>query len=106
MTNEQKIAEVKALINDSSVSDETIGVYLGLAESKIYLKMMPFAEADNYPSSVPTAYEHIQTELASRYILRRGAEGQLVSNENGVQRTYGSVDDSDLLSRIVSEVGV
>lgn len=103
MTEELKIAEVKALINDDSVSDETIGVYLALAESKILLKMRPFSASEG---PVPAMYEHIQTELASRYILRRGTEGQLVSNENGVQRTYASVDDSDLLNRIVSEVGV
>ena len=45
-------------------------------------------------------YEMLQVKLATRYFLRRGGEGEIRHSENGIDRTYGSVNDEDLLMEI------
>lgn len=98
MTDIEKLDMVKVLINDTSVDDNTILVYLSLAMGKILERCYPFGAKDR---EMPTRYELIQCELAARYIDRRGVEGQTSSNENGVTRAYGSVNDEDLLKEVV-----
>ena len=44
----------------------------------------------------------LQVKLAVRYFLRRGGEGETRHSENGIDRTYGSVNDEDLLSEVTS----
>ena len=39
-------------------------------------------------------------------IARRGGEGEISHSENGISRTYGSVDDEDILGRLTPYVGV
>ena len=99
MTQNEKIATVKALANDEELTEDLISVYLKKAESAIFNRMFPFKEMMNF--EVPVKYESIQCELACRYILRRGAEGEVTHKENGIDRTYGSVNDSDLLSEVM-----
>ena len=52
-------------------------------------------------NSMPSEYDVLQCQLAARYFLRRGGEGEVTHSENGINRTYGSVNDSDLLQEIV-----
>ena len=112
MTLEEKIEEVKILVNDKSVSDSVITSYLKIAGSKILDRCYPFKDTSEVKEdgtlkySVPAKYDHIHTELTSRYIFRRGFEGQTASTENGVTRSYGSVDDRDLLDQVMQIVGV
>lgn len=112
MTNVEMTTEVKVLINDTSVTDEAISVYLALATNKVLERVYPFRDVTKvdregnplYP--LPTRYEHLVCELASRYIFRRGFEGQTVSVENGVHRTYETPNDEDLLKEIIQIAGV
>ena len=98
MTDEQKIALVKTLVeNDPAATDEVCGVYLTLALNAILGRRYPFGIPEVYDI---TQYEYKQCELASRYFLRRGGQGERVHNENGVNRTYDSVDDEDILKKI------
>jgi len=102
MTQSEKVTTVKALINDDELSVDLVVVYLNKAESAIRNRMYPF----NLPEGmaifvVPVKYEMLQCELASRYISRRGAEGEETHNENGINRTYGSINDSDLLAEVM-----
>ena len=100
MTENEKIAMVRALVdNDPTASDDLIKVYLRLANSKMLERLYPF-DADKEESDLPERYETIQCELASRLFLRRGGEGETNHEENGVNRTYATVDDEDLLSRL------
>lgn len=101
MTQQEKIDFVKNLINDGTVTDATITAYLSLAESKIVERCYPMRKQK---MPMPTRYEMIQVELASRYIFRRGVEGQKSSNENGISRGYDSVNDSDLLNEVVQVI--
>lgn len=52
-------------------------------------------------TEMPSEYDVLQCQLAARYFLRRGGEGEVTHSENGINRTYGSVNDSDLLQEIV-----
>lgn len=103
MTQSEKIATTRTLTNDSELSEDIIIVYLKKAENAIRNRMYPFSmPTKNF--EVPSKYEMLQCELASRYILRRGAEGEETHNENGINRTYGSINDSDLLSEVMQVV--
>ena len=99
MTLAEKIAMVQTLVNDSEATDALVTVYLKDAESSIFLRLYPFGIPGG--AEVPSQYEVLQCKLAARYYLRRGAEGEIAHNENGINRTYGSVDDSDLLGEII-----
>lgn len=99
MTESDKIAMVQALVDDAGASSDLVQKYLDIAGNKILNRMYPFGIEEG--KSVPGCYQFLQCELASRLFLRRGAEGEIAHNENGLSRTYGSVDDSDLLSQVM-----
>lgn len=105
MTDTEKLTEVKVLINDSRVTDETITVYLNIATQRLLERMYP-TTADLSSKTLPSKHDHDVCELASRMIDRRGFEGQTVSSENGVRRDFGTVDDEDILMRVTQVVGV
>lgn len=110
MTEEAKIARVKMLVNDSTVSEDTISAYLSLAETKILERCYPFknieTEDDGTPKiRIPNRYDNLHCELASRYIVRRGIEGQTSSASNGVSRTFASANDEDLLKEVMQVIG-
>ena len=57
-------------------------------------------------ATVPAEYEHIQLQIAVELFSKRGAEGQISHNENGINRTYEAADVSpSLLRRIVPVCG-
>ena len=100
MTDSEKITMVKALVdNDTTATDDLVAVYLRIATNKMLERLFPF-DATKQGSDIPARYETIQCELAARLFLRRGGEGETNHEENGVNRTYGTVDDEDLLSRL------
>lgn len=76
--------------------------YLADAKTSILNRMYPFGWGEE--DDVPTQYDTLQIKLAERYILRRGAEGEKAHNENGISRTYGSVNDEDLLSEVMQVI--
>ena len=99
MTIEEKISTVKTLVeNDEAATDALVTVYLNDAESAILRRRFPFGVPETRDIS---EYDFIQCKLAARYFLRRGAEGEISHSENGVNRTYGSVNDEDLLMEII-----
>lgn len=100
MTDAQKIAMVQTIVqNDGDATDEIVAVYLQLALNKMLERLFPY-DSTKTVSDIPERYETIQCELAARLYLRRGGEGESSHEENGVNRTYGSVDDEDILSRL------
>lgn len=99
MTETEKVSTVKTILGECDEDlENVIPVYLRMAESAIQSRLYPF---DSDLSYIPSRYDMTQCELAVRYINRRGAEGESAHNENSINRTYGSVDDSDILNRIV-----
>lgn len=95
MTYEQKIARVRDLVGDSNAE---VGAYLESAKSAILSRAYPY---DASHTEVPAQYDDLQCRLASRYYFRAGGEGEIKHSENGVNRTYGSVNDEDLLSEVI-----
>ena len=103
MTEDEKVQLVEQLITDVAVTTAMIESYLALAADRILIRLYPFGGA---PTDWPTQYDLVQVELAIRMIARKGGEGEIAHSENGVSRTYGSVDDEDILSRLVPFAGV
>lgn len=102
MTLENKISRLKLMLdNDSTATKELCIAYLEDAKYSILVKMYPFG----FPKEdmdIPSRYDMLQVKLAARYFLRRGAEGEISHNEDGVNRTYGSVNDTDLLDEVMT----
>lgn len=100
MTQAEKIIMVRTLVeNDSNATDEIIAVYLNLAGNAMLERLYPY-DSDKDASDIPSRYDTIQCELAARFFLRRGGQGEINHEENGVNRQYGSVDDADILQRL------
>ncbi len=98
MTTEQKITRVQTLLgNEAEVDSSTISEYLSMASDTILNTRYPFVIPEDYDLSM---YDSIQCELAARYIVRRGGLGELTHNENGINRTWYSSDDREVLSKI------
>ena len=100
MTNAEKIAMVKTLVeSDPGATDAVVGVYLNLACSAMLERLFPY-DSNKDEGDIPTRYDTIQCELAARFFLRRGGQGETSHEENGVNRTYATVDDEDILKRL------
>lgn len=104
MTNEQKISKLKLLISPDTASDELLLALVEQAEGIVLNQRYPFGAPEG--AIVPTAYEHIQLQIAVELFSKMGAEGQTAHGENGISRTYESADVSpSLLKRIVPVCG-
>lgn len=100
MTKAEKTIIVQTLVGgDTAATDALIAVYLDDAKEAILNRRYPFGVPET--ADVPPAYERAQCKLAARYFLRRGAEGEKAHNEDGVNRSYGSVNDEDILMEVV-----
>ena len=93
-----KIAMVRVLVeNDPDATDATITVYLNLALGAMIKRLYPY---DDTKTEIPSCYDTDQCELAARYFLRRGSQGEINHEENGINRQYASADDEDILRRL------
>lgn len=100
MTEAEKITMVQTLVeNDPEATNTAVPVYLNLARSTMLKRLYPL-HPEKMAGGLPVIYETDQCELAARYFLRRGAQGETNHEENGVNRTYASVDDEDILRRL------
>ena len=100
MTDAEKITVITTLVdNDPEATTEVLRVYLHSAAQKILDRLYPY-NRERYADGVPEEYGYLHCELAARLFLRRGGEGETSHEENGVNRTYASVDDEDILSRL------
>ncbi len=101
MTIEDKIEQLKIGISPDVADDEILKSELLVAESLILNKMYPFGYDDDVV--VPKRYERLQIQLAIELYSKRGADGQLSHNENGISRTWA--EKSPLLAQIMSHCG-
>lgn len=105
MSETEAIQIVQTLVeNDPSATDALVSVYLQDAKAAILRRLYPFGGYEN--AAIPPVYELLWCKLAARYFLRRGAEGEIVHEENGINRQYGSVGDEDLLREVTPYVWV
>lgn len=94
-----KLAFAMELGDKENTSEQKMLAYLKKAESVILRRLDPLGTVGVL--AVPDKYEMLQCELAARYSFRAGGEGESAHSENGVNRTYGSVNDEDLLREII-----
>ena len=100
MTDAAKISRVKVLVeNDPVATDEVVAVYLDSAQSAMLERLFPL-HPEKTAEDIPERYDMIQCDLAARYFLRRGGQGQINHEENGVNRQWASVDDADILDKL------
>ena len=91
---------VRTLVeDDAAATDAAIAVYLNLACNAMLERLYPY-DSNKTSEDIPERYETIQCELAARYFLRRGGQGEISHEENGVNRQYASADDEDILRRL------
>ena len=105
MTQAEAITIVKTLLeNDPAATDALVGIYLEDAKAAILRRLYPFQ--DTSYADIPAIYEMLGCKLAYRYFLRRGAEGEYIHDENGINRHYSSPNDEDLLQEVTPYVWV
>lgn len=103
MQDVMQLQKLKALTGEA---DESILLaYLDIAAAKINQKAYPFK--NDYGDKVPKKYLPNQLEIAQYLYEKRGAEGEVTHNENGINRTYESASvPESMLKSIVPFVGV
>ena len=88
MTMEQKIAKVRAILNDNVVTDSQIQAYLELARDEI------LSWGHRYSSEelvdVPWYEEPVQIMSVVVGYSQQGAEGEIQHNENGISRIFNN----------------
>ena len=95
MTNEEMIALVETMSGETS--DTVASAFLSMAGQAILNKAYPFlSDAELSALAVPAKYQNLQVEIAVFLLNKRGAEGETMHNENGINRSYenGSIPNS------------
>ena len=102
MTDATKLILLKDMTGE--VDGDTLQAYLDLAGQIVLNKCYPF---DKTVTTVPACYDSNHVEIAAYLLNKRGAEGELIHNENGVYRTYEDADlPASMLRGIVPVCGV
>ena len=85
---------------DTTTLNDAIDIATGIVLNKLY----PFAPE---VTEVPERYSDVVARVAIYILNKRGADGQLLHNENGIYRTYESADiPSSLLRELTPHAGV
>lgn len=104
MTYNEKLNRLKVLVNDDNATDDTLSLYLNIAEEKILNRLYPYNDSKK---EVPTRYIHTQLEVATYLYNKRGGEGEVQHSENGISRTYESADvPESMLRHVIPFVGI
>lgn len=103
-TVEPMVAALQALIGEE-VSAELASLYINRAKATIMLRRRPFAEYD--ATLWESRYDQLAVKLADFMWKKRGAEGQIRHNENGIEREWQRGDVPwDMLSDVKPLAGV
>lgn len=98
-----KLDLLKTIYGDGE-DDSLLEAYLSIAAEAILNRLYPY---DNSKTEVPEKYALTQVNIAVYLLNKRGAEGELQHNENGIDRTYESADiPESMLKGIIPHCGV
>lgn len=86
MDDSAKATKVATLLLPEVVTANSLLPYVELAQSIVLNKRFPYG----YPSTqtVESQFEIIQCQIALELYCRKGAEGEIIHNENGINRTW------------------
>lgn len=99
---EELLNNLKLLLPDES-NDTLLSFFLNSAKQKILDRLYPF---DSTKTELPSRYGLKAVEIAVYLYNKQGSEGEIVHNENGMNRTYESADvPASMLRGIVPFVG-
>lgn len=92
MDTQSKLTVIKTMLNipESDITlDNEISVYLDMAANEI-LNWMYINKPGKRETvkAVPTRYEMVQIHAVVNGYSHKGAEGETVHNENGINRTF------------------
>ena len=90
MTDTDMLQELRNM-TDSNEEDRILLSFLASAKRRVLNRLYPFAQSYS-GLEVPEKYQGVQIEVAAFLMNKRGAEGEVQHNENGVSRTYGGAD--------------
>ena len=96
MTTDEKVTLVQLMTEEQD--EDTINGFLTIAGRKIIERAYPF-QSD--VTEVPSRYETLQCEICAYLLNKRGAEGQTMHVENGIERTYESASVPDSMLKAV-----
>ena len=100
MTNEEKITSLEELIAPDTADRELLSRFIVLSEGIVLNRRYPFGPPEG--ATVPKQYEYLQLLIALELFSKRGAEGQIEHDENGIARKYENAGVSEsLLRRII-----
>ena len=106
MTQNEKLEKLTTMVDDPNVNSGILTIYLDIAKQEILNKAFPYGVPEDV-TDVPSKYELTQLQIACYLVNKRGAEGEVAHNENGINRTYESADiPESMLARVVPYVGV
>lgn len=98
-----KLELLKTIYGDGE-DVKLLEAYLSIAGEAILNRLYPF---DHSKIEVPEKYALTQVNIAVYLLNKRGAEGELQHNENGIDRTYESADiPESMLKGIIPHCGV
>ena len=108
MTREEKIQYVRNIgdftekndMGEYVDSDAVISAFLTRAETEIMNRAYPFGVPED--TDFPRKYDILSCDIAIFLMNKRGAEGEIDHNENGINRSYMSADiPSDMLTSVI-----
>lgn len=94
---DELIAKLKRRVDETDT--ELLSDLLDEAKGIILARRFPFADT---PQELPEIYQDLQLRVAVNLYYKIGAEGQKAHSENGISRTYDSLDE--ILQEIVPVV--
>lgn len=108
MTDVEKLTLCRVMVDQpssaSAWSDDVLKSYLAIAGQKILNRAYPYNDT---VTEVPSRYGYLQCEIATYMLNKRGAEGEVTHNENGISRTYENADVPDsMLSEVIPHCGL
>jgi hypothetical protein len=91
---DELLSNIKIYLKITDTSEDALLLLLiRQALAKVVNKRYPFGATDAQKDIALTAYSDVVLDIALFLYNIQGAEGEKVHNENGVNRSYQSVDD-------------
>ena len=104
MNISEKLIALRTRITPDTADENLLNELLEQAGAIVLNRRFPFGYSAG--TEVPAQYERIQLSIAVELYSKRGAEGETVHSENGINRTYEAGDISpSLLKQIIPMCG-